>query len=127
MDYQEMRRTIGAKLKELRAARGWTQAQVASQARIGRDFLGRAERGHREPSLFVLSKLATVLEVDPAFLLLPAGERTPPVMREIQALLRTRTEPELRWARDLLKFHLAHPQPVVRGTRHRLTGRRGKE
>lgn len=127
MDYKEMRRTIGAKLRELRTAHGWTQAQVASSARIGRDFLGRAERGDREPSLFVLNKLATVLEVEPAFLLTAAGEKHKPVLREIQALLEPRSEIELRWVRDVLKFHLTHPQPAVRRAKTKLTGRRGKE
>jgi transcriptional regulator with XRE-family HTH domain len=66
---QELRKTIGARVKELRLAHGWTQAEVAKRARITQDFLGRAERGQREPSLYVLTKLASSFGVEPIYLL----------------------------------------------------------
>lgn len=120
MDHKALRRIIGARLRELRAARGWTQVEVAGRARVGRDFLGRAERGDREPSLFVLNKLASVFEVQPAFLLTPAGEEDSSILGEIASLLKPRPVRELRWFRALVHFHLAHRQPEVRESHVRL-------
>jgi len=115
MDHKELLRIIGSRLKELRTARGWTQVEVAARARIGRDFLGRAERGRGdgEPSLFVLHKLAGVFEVPPSYLLTPPGEKQSPILGEIQALLTPRPDQELSWFRELIKFHLAQRQHAI--------------
>lgn len=122
MDHKELLAVFGSRLRELRAGRGWTQGEVASRARVTRDFIGKAERGEREPSLFVVLKLATVFGVAPALLISPHGERR--VLSELVALLETRTDAELEWLRGLIAYQQSHPGPAVKVPAPRLPQKR---
>ena len=46
-----MDRTITNRVKELRAARGWTQEQLAQAARVSRQSINSIERNRYVPSL----------------------------------------------------------------------------
>jgi putative transcriptional regulator len=46
-----MARTITNRVKELRAARGWTQEQLAQAARVSRQSINSIERNRYVPSL----------------------------------------------------------------------------
>lgn len=49
--------------------RGLTQEELAFEAQIDLTYLGGIERGRRNPSLLVLSRIAMSLKVSPAALL----------------------------------------------------------
>lgn len=51
------------KLKQLREGRGLTQAQLAEQAGLTREYIARLETGHHDPPLSTLEKLAKALKV----------------------------------------------------------------
>ena len=53
----------GARIRELRNAKGWTQQILADHAGIERAHLARLEEGIREAGLMMLEKIATALEV----------------------------------------------------------------
>ncbi|MEW6682526.1 MAG: helix-turn-helix transcriptional regulator [Nitrospirota bacterium] len=55
---------LGARIKELRKRRGWTQDQVAERTGIDPKHLSRLEVGAGFPSLDTLERLARVLRVD---------------------------------------------------------------
>ena len=59
---------LGEKIKELRKARGMTQARLAGE-RITRNMLCEIEKGKASPSLDTLSAIAEGLSVPAAFLL----------------------------------------------------------
>lgn len=54
---------VGARIRELREARGLTQAALAKRAGIGRVTLARIEVGAQAPSPWTLSRLARALKV----------------------------------------------------------------
>jgi transcriptional regulator with XRE-family HTH domain len=66
---------ITLRVKELREARKWSQAELARRAKVRRAMLSELEAGKRQRiDLAILERLASALEVDPALLLV----RTPP-------------------------------------------------
>jgi transcriptional regulator with XRE-family HTH domain len=59
-----MPRGPGTMIRDKRAARGWTQEQLAKRAKVTRGYLAQLEAGHKEnPSLPVLRRLAKALGV----------------------------------------------------------------
>ena len=60
--------SFGTALRQLRAAAGRTQEQLAFEAGVDRTFVGLLESGRRQPSLSVLFALATALEMSPEHL-----------------------------------------------------------
>lgn len=55
--------TLGARIRELRAAAGKTQERVAEDAGIHWTYVGQIERGERNPSYKNLLKLARGLDL----------------------------------------------------------------
>jgi XRE family transcriptional regulator, master regulator for biofilm formation len=61
---------LGARLKQLRQAKGLTQVALAKRLKVTQGYLSQLEGGYeKEPTLTVLRKLARVLQVDLAELL----------------------------------------------------------
>jgi transcriptional regulator with XRE-family HTH domain len=60
-------------IRALRVARGLTQLNVATKARIARSHLSRIERGESAPSEGVRHRLAEILDLDSAELLDEVG------------------------------------------------------
>ena len=57
------------RLKALREAKGWSQAALATKAKIAREYVNRLEAGRQDPSLSTLMALAKALGVKPGRLL----------------------------------------------------------
>ena len=53
---------MNSRLHELRAHRGWTQAQLAAEAGVSRQTINSIETGRFEPSLTLALKLARLFE-----------------------------------------------------------------
>jgi transcriptional regulator with XRE-family HTH domain len=54
---------VGQRIRELRAARKWTQQMLADHAAIGQDHLSELERGKKEIGIKVLERIAIALGV----------------------------------------------------------------
>ncbi len=54
---------LGARVREIRKARGWTLEQAATQAGMARSTLSKIENGQMSPTYEVLKKLAGGLEI----------------------------------------------------------------
>ena len=54
---------LGRGVQELRAARGWTQQQLAKAAALDRTYVSGLERGRQNPTIGALLRLARALEV----------------------------------------------------------------
>lgn len=63
--FVDWRVKIGQRIRELRLARGLTQEQLAFDAQIDLTYIGGIERGRRNPSLLVLTRIAASLRVHP--------------------------------------------------------------
>ena len=59
---------IGQVLKQVRTARGLTQAELAKRAKVTRNYITMLERDKGNPSLSVLRRLAKALDVPTALL-----------------------------------------------------------
>jgi len=55
---------IGGNVKRLRLARGLTQEQLAVDSEIDLTYAGGIERGRRNPSVEVLTRIAAALDVE---------------------------------------------------------------
>lgn len=62
-DPEEFALLVGERIRSIRQARGWTQAELAEAARLSSNYVARLERGELGPSLYVASKLAEALGV----------------------------------------------------------------
>lgn len=111
MDHKELLSIFGTRVRKLRKTRGWTQEELARRARVTSDFLGKAERGDKEPSLFVLLKLATVFSVEPAYLLTPPAGASAD-LDEIANLLAARSGTEVAWIKQFALFVAENPISV---------------
>jgi transcriptional regulator with XRE-family HTH domain len=58
------RKRVGLNLQRLRRARDLSQEELAHRARIHQTYLSGVEGGKRNPSVAVLERIATALEVD---------------------------------------------------------------
>ncbi|REK91094.1 XRE family transcriptional regulator [Streptomyces inhibens] len=76
--------TVGGRIRHHRLTGGRTQAAVASLCGISEDYLGKIERGHKNPSQALLHRLAHELGVQVAALLTdePAAAPQAPVTHE---------------------------------------------
>ena len=54
---------FGARVRELRVARGLSQEELAQKAELHRTYVGGIERGERNISLVNIEKLAIALDV----------------------------------------------------------------
>lgn len=59
-------RIVGANVRRLRGERGLTQEQLAHDAEIDVTYLRGIEAGRRNPSVAVIGRLASSLDVHPA-------------------------------------------------------------
>jgi transcriptional regulator with XRE-family HTH domain len=64
MDDRELRAVLGQNLKKYRKKRGWSQADLAENARISTTYLGDIERGNKWPYPATLLNLAKALDVE---------------------------------------------------------------
>jgi DNA-binding XRE family transcriptional regulator len=65
---------LGARVRELRKARGWTLEQAANQAGLARSTLSKIENAQMSPTYDALKKLAVGLEISvPQLFTPPAG------------------------------------------------------
>lgn len=65
----DIRKRIGWNIRRLRAARELTQEDFATDSGFDRGYISGLERGVRNPSVLVLQRIATALDVDVADLL----------------------------------------------------------
>ena len=63
MDGGKLGARFGIAVRRLRAARGWSQEQLADRADLNRSYLGEVERAAVMPSLATAAKIAQALEV----------------------------------------------------------------
>lgn len=104
-------------LTELRTARGWTQKQLAEEAKLDQSYISRLEAGSRMPERPTTVKLADALDLVPIErerLLAAGGFRSEawddPLLRELIALLLDPSLPEQTASdiRTLLRVAVEH-------------------
>ncbi|WP_353888981.1 helix-turn-helix domain-containing protein [Acidovorax kalamii] len=84
------RRSLGLRVKELRADHGLTQEELAERSGMFRTYLSRIESGQANPTLTVLYQVAAAFPIDVRELLTPPTKSTPPKVRTLSTLSRGR-------------------------------------
>lgn len=60
----DIRKTVGARVKEMRLARGMTQEELGELASLSYKFIGEVERGIGNPTVTTLASVAEALGVE---------------------------------------------------------------
>ena len=76
---------FGETVRALREAGGLAQEALALDAGMDRSYLGKVERGEKQPSLDIVFRLAQVLSVTPAELVEKTARHVVTVRRRISA------------------------------------------
>ena len=72
---QDVLKLFGARVRELRLEKGWSQEQLASKVGLDRTYIGGIERGERNLGLKNIFRLADALGVEPPALFEFGGRR----------------------------------------------------
>jgi transcriptional regulator with XRE-family HTH domain len=78
MQKNDIRTRFGARIRQLRNDRGWSQEAFADRAGLHRTYVGAIERGEQNLSLVNIEKLATTLGVSLAELFSPFNDKPAP-------------------------------------------------
>jgi len=73
----EIREVFALNLRKIRQTRGLSQEELAHRAEIDRTYISALERTVYAASIDVVGRLAAVLEVEPAELLILPSQRGP--------------------------------------------------
>lgn len=73
----DIRTQFGARVRQLRSDRGWSQEQFADLCGLHRTYIGSIERGEQNISLVNIEKVAATLGVSLADLFSPFNEKAP--------------------------------------------------
>lgn len=66
--------SLGAKIRDFRKERGITLTQLANKLEISPSFLSAVERDIKKPSLIMLKKISSLLNISLSYLMVDAGE-----------------------------------------------------
>ena len=86
--HDETERLFGARVRELRLARGLTQEQLAERAHLHRTYVASIETGQRNVALVNVVYLSRALDVSPGDLF---ANFTPDVLRTLPPNTRNQT------------------------------------
>ena len=67
----DMRRLVGANVRAVRLAKGWTQEHFAERSGFSQQYISGLESGRRNPTIVTLFELAQALGVTPVHLISP--------------------------------------------------------
>jgi transcriptional regulator with XRE-family HTH domain len=99
---------VGARIRALRKAKGWTQEELGGRAELDFTTIGGAERGEKSLSPNSLVRVAAALEVELAWLVRPeeteSGAVGEGLIEELLGLLRDLPEPDLQHVVDLARL-----------------------
>ncbi len=78
----------GKNIRLFRQTKGLTQEKLAELVNVSSSYIGYLERGLRTPSLDLLARIGTVLEVEPTVLLFTTSDDSnEPILKKLNALL----------------------------------------
>lgn len=100
----EIKKLTGLRIKELRRSKQLSQEQLAERADINSKYLSRMERGTENPTLDMLIKLSTALDVEMWEMFdfgHVAGRKE--LKESLQTFLKAADEPTLRLAVKIIR------------------------
>ncbi|MFQ7001580.1 MAG: helix-turn-helix domain-containing protein [Clostridium sp.] len=102
-------KTLGTRIRDERLKLNLTQEELAEKANISPSYMGRIERGERNPTLENLVKIANILGTTIDYLLKDCiNPNTDNTIEQMKALLSERSLEDKKMALDVVKVMLAH-------------------
>jgi len=98
---------LGARVRDLRKARGWTLEQAAQGAGLARSTLSKIENGQMSPTYDALKKLADGLEITIPQLFTPPRERRATGRMAVTRIGEGLTQPTATYEHELLAGQLS--------------------
>ena len=71
--WMDICRQVGVNVKRIRSEKNWSQEQFAFETGLHRTYVSGIERGIRNPTVTIISKMANALGVEPHELLQSTG------------------------------------------------------
>lgn len=94
MNARRLQLAVGRRIRTLRKARRWTIEHLAELAAIDASYLSNVERGVQNPSLGIVARIASALEVTVAMLVDVDEDLAPRVILRRVASLAGKLPPE---------------------------------
>lgn len=71
----DIRRQVGVNVKRIRIEKNWSQEHFAFETGLHRTYVSGIERGIRNPTVTIISRMAEALGVEPYELLLASTQK----------------------------------------------------
>ncbi|MWV47142.1 helix-turn-helix domain-containing protein [Paenibacillus sp. HJL G12] len=98
---------VGARIRELRKEKGFTQEALGEKGGFHFSYIGQIERGEKNVALLNLAKIAEALEVDISQLFIQAhredSEETQADIQEINYMLNQQNPQKVAMAKNVVK------------------------
>ncbi len=79
LDYEK----VGARIRQIRKAKGWSQYELAKKCGVSMNFIGHIERGTRKMSLDTFASICSELEADADALLWGVMQTSETIMQNL--------------------------------------------
>lgn len=89
---EELKKQVGKRIKDLRAAQGWNQQQLAKEADLTQSAIAQFENGERLPSTTALQSIAKAFKVSMEWLLAPDDGEDPDKQVGLEQLMNSAKE-----------------------------------
>lgn len=109
MPLQDIRKLVGARIRDYRKSQGLSQDQLGEMCGFHFSYIGGVERGERNISLENIGKIAVALDVEPKLLfdfdepfILPVSEEKEVALHEVLAILKSKEVNHIRMSKNIL-------------------------
>jgi len=103
----------GKNIRLFRQSKGLTQEKLAELVNVSSSYIGYLERGLRAPSLDLLARIGTVLEVEPTALLYSSSNDSDPTLNKLNALLAGKNSKSINFVYEVARAYFVSTSELV--------------
>ncbi|EHQ90855.1 helix-turn-helix domain-containing protein [Desulfosporosinus youngiae] len=103
----------GKNIRLFRQAKGLTQEKLAELVNVSSSYIGYLERGLRSPSLDLLARIGTALEVEPTALLFSTSDDFDPTLKKLNALLAGKNSKSINFVYEVARAYFVSTSESV--------------
>lgn len=103
----------GKNIRLFRQTKGLTQEKLAELVNVSSSYIGYLERGLRAPSLDLLARIGTALEVEPTVLLYTTSDDTDPTLKKLNALLAGKNPKSINFLYEVARAYFVSTSEII--------------
>lgn len=103
----------GKNIRLFRQTKGLTQEKLAELVNVSSSYIGYLERGLRAPSLDLLARIGTALEVEPTVLLYTTSDDTDPTLKKLNALLAGKNPKSINFLYEVARAYFVSTSETI--------------